>query len=211
MQYFLLHVSTFVPICAKILIAPWGMKVSWLIYLFFTYVLFEHREFNGHPVKAFANLQRQAECCIIGSLFLSHWISPTIAVLPFLALLKAKDFQIDSLNFAFVFFLLFSFDVVQIALVALSIMSALLQDTEEFVATPEGWHRACTRMIMFRGIQVLTITTAYEPFYIRVLMLLFSLALKACVFWYNPTERPDRIQHTHGDPVKLLQGRSHFL
>ena len=211
MQYFLLHVSTFVPICAKILISPWGMKMPWLIYLFFTYVLFEHREFNGHPIKAFANLQRQAECCIIGSLFLSHWISPSISVLPVLALVKAKELQIDSLSFAFVFFLLFTFDFFQITLVALSIMSALLQDTEKIIATPEGWHRACTRRILFRGIQVFTLMTAYESIYIRLVTLFFFLLLKGCVFWYTPMERPDRIQHKDGDPVRLLQGRSHFL
>ena len=37
--YFLLHVSTFVPLLAKVLIAPWGLKVSWLLYLFFTHIV----------------------------------------------------------------------------------------------------------------------------------------------------------------------------
>ena len=182
MQYFLLHVSTFVPICAKILIAPWGMKIPWLFYLFFTYILFEHKEFNGHPVKAFANLQRQAECCIILSLFISHWISPVIAVAPFLCLIRARGIQIDSLSFSLVFFLLFSFDFFQIFFVGFSIMSALLQDSETVLSTPEGWHRACTRRIMFRGIQVVTLMTAYESLYIRLIMLLFFIVLKICVF-----------------------------
>ena len=49
MYYFLLHLTSLVPILAKVLVAPWGLKVSWLIYLFFTYVLLEHKPFNGHP------------------------------------------------------------------------------------------------------------------------------------------------------------------
>lgn len=211
MQYFLLHLSTFVPIAAKILIAPWGLKLAWIFYLFFTYILFEHKTFNGYPVKAFKNLQRQAECCLIASLFVSYWISPSISVLPFLLLIKAKGVEIDSLSYAFVFFLLFRFDLFQIALVALSIMSALLQDTEPIQSTPEGWHRACTRKIMFRGIQVLTLVSAYEGAYARILLVMWSVLLKAAVFAYTPVDRPDRVLHKDGDPVKLLQGRSHFL
>ena len=211
MQYFLLHLSTFVPILAKILIAPWGSKLAWLFYLFFTYILFEHKEFNGYPIKAFKNLQRQAECCLIASLFLAHWITPAISVLPFLLLMKARHVNVDSLSYAFVFFLLFRFDLFQITFVALSIMSALLQDTEVIQATPEGWHRACFRRIMFRGVQVLTLITAYETTYTRFLIIIWFVLLKLAVFFYTLPERPNNIVHKDGDPVKLLQGRAHFL
>lgn len=211
MRYFLLHVSTFVPICAKVLISPWGLKIPWCIYLFFTYVLFEHREFNGHPVRTFANLQRQAECCLIVGLFLSHWISPALASLPFLLLVKARRIHIDSLSFSFVFFLLFTFDFFQIWFVALSIMSALLQDTEDVLCTPSGWHRACTRRVMFRGVQVFCLMSAYETFYVRAILFVFFCMLKVAVYIYTPSEAPDRVQHKDGDPVKLLQGRAHFL
>ena len=85
MRYFLWHVSTFVPIIAKVLVAPWGLKVAWCMYLFFTYILLEHREFNGHPVSTFANLQRQAEVCMILGLSLSYWVSPVLSALPFFA------------------------------------------------------------------------------------------------------------------------------
>lgn len=211
MQYFLLHITSFVPILAQILVAPYGLKISWLIYLFFSYVLLEHKTFNGHPVKAFANLQRQAECCLIGSLFVAHWISPMLSPLTFLALIKAKGFEVDSLSYAFVFFLLFRFDLFQIALVALSIMSALLQDTEPILATPDGWDRACTRRIMFRSVQVFTLVSAYESAYTRVLLVIWSVLLKAAVFVYTPEDRPSNITHKDGDPVKLLQEHRHFL
>ena len=211
MRYFLLHVSTFVPICAKVLISPWGLKIPWCLYLFFTYILLEHRNFNGYPIKAFANLQRQAECCLILSLFLAYWISPIICVLPFLALVKAKELVIDSLSFSFMFFILFRFDLFQIIFAALSIMSALLQNTETVVATPEGWHRACTRRIMFRGVQVFCLMSAYESMYVRLLLISSFGLLKVCVYVYTPLESPDRVLHKDGDPVRLLQGRSHFL
>ena len=211
MIYFLLHISSFVPIFAKILVAPWGLKLAWLIYLFFTYILLEHKNFNAHPIKAFANLQRQAECCLIGSLFVAHWVSPMLAPLTFLALIKAKRIEVDSLSYAFVFFLLFRFDLFQIGLVALSIMSALLQDTEPILATPEGWHRACTRRIMFRSIQILTLMSAYEGAYTRVLLVIWFVLLKFAVFIYTPEDNPSNIEHKEGDPVKFLQSRRHFL
>jgi len=211
MFYFLLHLSSFVPILAKILVAPWGLKLAWFIYLFFTYILFEHKNFNAHPVKSFKNLQRQAECCLIGSLFVAHWVSPMLAPLTFLALIKAKGIEVDSLSFAFVFFLLFRFDLFQIALVALSIMSALLQDTEPILATPEGWHRACTRRVMFRGVQVFALISAYETTYTRILLVIWFVLLKFAVFLYTPEDRPSNIEHKEGDPIKFLQSRRHFL
>ena len=116
MRYFLWHVSTFVPIVAKILIAPWGVKVPWLMYLFFTYILMEHRNFNGYPVAIFANLQRQAECCMILGLFLAYWVSPLIASIPFLLITKAKGIEIDELWFSGMFFLLIRFDLLQIVM-----------------------------------------------------------------------------------------------
>ena len=211
MFFFLLHITSFVPILAKILVAPWGLKASWLVYLFFTYVLLEHKTFNGHPIKAFANLQRQAEVCLIGSLFVAHWITPMLAPFTFLALIKAKSIQIDSLSYAFVFFLLFRFDLFQIALVALSIMSALLQDAEPILATPDGWRRACTRRIMFRGVQVFALISAYETTYTRILLLIWFGLLKFAVFLYTPEDRPSNIEHKEGDPIKFLQSRRHFL
>jgi hypothetical protein len=211
MLYFLLHLSTFVPILAKILVSSWGLKISWIIYLFFTYVLLEHKPFNGYPIKAFSNLQRQAECCLIGSLFVAYWVSSVLAPFTFLALIKAKGIDVDSLSYAFVFFLLFRFDLFQIALVAFSIMSALLQDTEAILATPDGWHRACTRRIMFRSVQVFALVSAYEGAYTRVLLVIWFVFLKIAVFLYTPEDRPSNIDHKEGDPIKFLQSRRHFL
>lgn len=210
MRYFLGHVSTFVPIAAKILIAPWGLKVSWLIYLFFTYVLMEHKMFNGHPVRVFANLQRQAECCMVMSLCVSQWL-PSISSLPFLLLLKGRYVTVDHIHFAFVFFLLYSYDAVQIILVTLSVMSALLNQDEGVVDTPLKWHRACQRRLMFRGVQVLTLMMAYETGYRRFVLFLVFVVLKGVVWLYTTEESPDRVEGKEGDPVQLLQGKTHRL
>ena len=210
MRYFLWHVSTFVPIVAKIMIAPWGLKVPWLMYLFFTYILLEHRNFNGYSVGVFANLQRQAECCMIMGLFLSYWISPLLASIPFLMITKAKGIQVDELSFSGMFFLLIRFDLVQIVLVMLSIMTILL-DTEVAQDNPASWNRSCQRRIMFRAVQVMCITCAYEDIYTRVVLVgAFSL-LKVAVYLYAPPDHPDRIVSVAGDPVRLLQGKSHRL
>lgn len=210
MRYFLLHLSTYVPIVAKILIAPWGLKLAWLMYLFFTYVLLEHTEFNGHPVRAFKNLQRQAECCMIVGLCLSQWM-PSLAPLPFILLLHGRYVTIDHLQFAFVFFLLYSYDMVQIMMVTLSIMSSL-QDVDEGIAdNPEKWHRACQRRLMFRGVQVLTLILAYETLYTRAVLLVAFVGMKAVVWLYTSEDAPDKIEAVPGDPVLLLQGKSHRL
>lgn len=210
MRYFLWHVSTFVPIVAKILISPWGLKVPWLMYLFFTYILLEHRQFNGYPVATFANLQRQAECCMILGLFLSYWVSPVVASLPFLLITKSKGIEIDDLSFSGMFFLLIRFDLFQIILVMLSVMSILL-DNEAVQDNPTAWNRGCQRRIMFRAIQVMCLTCAYDDLYTRVVLIgAFSL-LKGAVFLYVPRENPDRVVNVPGDPVQFLQGKSHRL
>ena len=210
MRYFLGHVSTFVPIVAKILIAPWGLKVSWLIYLFFTYVLMEHKMFNGHPVRVFENLQRQAECCMVMGLCVSQWF-PSLSSLPFLLLLKGRYVTVDYIHFAFVFFLLYSYDAVQIFLVTLSVMCALLNQDEGVVDTPLKWHRACQRRLMFRGVQVLTLMMAYESGYRRFVLFVVFVVLKGVVWLYTSEETPDRVEGKEGDPVQLLQGKTHRL
>ena len=209
MRYFLLHLSTFVPIVAKILLAPWNLKVAWLLYLFFTYVLLEHKSFNGHPVRVFHNLQRQAECCMVVGLCLSQWLP--LAPLPFLLLLRGRHVTVDRLQFGFVFFLLYRYDMVQIVLVTLSIMASL-QDLDEGLAdTPSKWHRACQRRLMFRSVQVLTLMLAYETWYTRSVLLVAFAGLKLVVWLYTIEDMPDKIEAVDGDPVKMLQGKSHRI
>lgn len=180
------------------------------MYLFFTYILLEHRNFNGYSVAIFANLQRQSECCMILGLFLSYWVSPLLASIPFLLITKAKGIHVDELSFSGMFFLLIRFDVVQIVLVILSIMTILL-DTEEVQDNPTSWNRGCQRRIMFRAIQVMCITCAYEELYTRIVLIVAFTLLKVSVYLYAPPDHPDRIVNVAGDPVRLLQGKSHRL
>lgn len=210
MRYFLLHVTTFVPIFAKILISPWGLKLAWLLYLFFTYILLEHKQFNGYPVHIFANLQRQAECCLLMGLVLGYWVSPVLSSLPFLLILKAKNLYVDYLSYSCMFFLLVKFDIFQIYLVMISMMCGLL-DTEPVQETTQGWHRACARRIMFRGVQVLCLMTVYETLYTRCILVGAFIFLKALAWVYAPEDKPDRVVCPEKDPVNFLQGKRHFL
>ena len=180
------------------------------MYLFFTYILLEHRNFNGYPVATFANLQRQAECCMILGLFLSYWVNPILASVPFLLITKAKNIHVDDLSFSGMFFLLIRYDLLQIVLIMLSIMSVLL-DTEEVQDNPTSWNRGCQRRIMFRAIQVLCVTCAYDDLYTRAVLIGAFVVLKIAVFIYSPPDHPDRIVNVAGDPVKLLQGKAHRL
>jgi hypothetical protein len=210
MRYLLLHLTTFLPICAKVIIAPWGLKMSWLLYLFFTYILLEHKKFNGYSVSVFANLQRQAECCMILSLFLASWVSPTVCALPFVCLVWGKGIEVDMIFFSLFFSMLYSFDVFQIGMVTLSIMTILL-DTEPTPSDVDGWHRACIRRIMFRGVQVMSLMMVYETMYVRMLILFSSVVLKGVVYLYTLPDAPDSVRTVLGDPVNFLQSRSHSL
>lgn len=210
MRYFLLHLTTFVPIIAKILTSDWGLKLCWMLYLFFTYILLEHKTFNGYPVRAFANLQRQAECCLLLGLVIGYWISPVLSSLPFLLILRGKDFEVDYLSYSALFFLLVRFDLFQIYSVMLSLVCGLL-DTEKVEETIPGWHRASSRRVMFRGVQVLCLMTVYESVYVRSILVCAFAFLKALVWVYAKEDRPDRVVCFPGDPVNLLQGKRHFL
>jgi hypothetical protein len=210
MRYFLLHVTTFVPICAKVLTSHWGLKIAWLVYLFFTYILLEHKRFNGHPVHVFANLQRQAESCLLLGLVLGYWVSPLLSSLPFLLILYGRHIRVDYLSYSALFFLLIKYDIFQIYLVMLSMMCGLM-DTEPVLETPEGWHRACLRRVMFRGVQVFCLMTAYETLYVRCILLGAFLFLKGLAWVYAPEDKPDRVVCPEKDPVNFLQGRRHFL
>lgn len=210
MRYFLLHVTTFVPICAKVLTSHWGLKVAWLIYLFFTYILLEHKPFNGHPVHVFANLQRQAESCLLLGLVLGYWVSPFLSPLPFLLILYGRHFEVDYFVYSSLFFLLVKYDVFQIYMVMLSMMCALL-DVEPVQETPQGWHRACFRRIMFRGVQVFCLTTAYETVYVRCILFGAFVFLKGLAWVYGSVDNPDRVVFREKDPVNFLQARKHFL
>lgn len=210
MRYFLLHVTTFVPICAKILISHWGLKVAWLLYLFFTYILLEHKQFNGYRVHVFANLQRQAECCLLIGLVLGYWVSPLLSSLPFLLIVRGKNVYIDYLSYSCMFFLLIRYDIFQIYFTMLAMMCGLL-DVESIQETPEGWHRACTRRILFRGVQVFCLMTAYESVYTRCILFGAFVFLKVLVWVYAPVDNPDRVVCPEKDPVNFLQGKRHFL
>ena len=146
---------------------------------------------------------------MILGLVLSRW-SPLLSALPFLLLVRARHVRVNELQYAFVFFLLYRFDVLQIAMVTLSIMCAIL-DVEKVVDTPEGWHRGCHRRLLFRGVQVLTLMLAYETLYVRVILLLAFALLKVVVWMYTVEDAPDSVVVKDGDPVNFLQGKSHRL
>ena len=123
---------------------------------------------------------------------------------------ESQGYSGGRVDFLWYVFLLIRYDLVQIVLVMLSIMTILL-DTEVVQDNPTSWNRGCQRRIMFRAVQVMCITCAYEELYTRIVLVgAFSL-LKVAVYLYAPPDHPDRIVNVAGDPVQLLQGKSHRL
>lgn len=211
MRYFLYHLSTFVPIFAKIIVAHFGVKLAWLMYVFFTYILLEHKPFNGYPVHIFANLQRQAEVCMVISLFLARWVSPLLAPVPFAFITLLKGVKFDSLIMSFAYIFLVNYDLFQIICVIFSIITFLL-DNEEVEESPEGWHRACQRRIMFRSVQVFTLMNAYESISARIILLCSFVLLKVVIYIYTDDENVESVRLNRDDPVAFFPKRiSHRL
>ena len=203
MRFLLLHVSSFVPIMAKVILAPWGLKLSWLLYLLFSYILIEHEKWNGYPVFVFENLNRIAELAMVMSLVVSYWVTPLLA--PFCFLLVLKKFDVDAIVYSLPCFLLYRYDIVQIILVTLGIMSAHLY-TKEPITSHETWERAAWRRIGFRGVQVLMLMMAYERTHVRCILLGAFVLLKAVVWVYTKPDKPQD-RNIPGDPVCLYSDR----
>ena len=64
---------------------------------------------------------------------------------------------------------------------------------------------------MFRAVQVMCLTCAYDDLYTRIVLIGAFGLLKGVVFLYVPPDVPDRVVNVPGDPVQLLQGKSHRL
>lgn len=208
MRYFLLHVSTFVPILTKLLLAPLGLKISWAMYLFFTYILLEEKKFNGYEIDVFENLQKQSECAMMLSLFLSHWISPLLA--PFTFAIVLWKVQIDPLIYSISAMLLFKYDAIQIFMVALCIVSSHMYVKEQIVSV-ETWRRNVHRRLMFRGVQVFCLLICYEKNYVRLIITAGFLLLKFIVFTYTAEEKIQDFPRDSTGPVSLFQRKNHHL
>lgn len=208
MRYFLLHVSTYVPVLTKILLAPWGLKLSWSMYAFFTYILLEEKKFNGYDIDIFENLQKQSECAIMLSLFLSHWVSPLLAPLTFGFILWKV--QVDPLIYSLCAMLLYKYDMFQIIMVTLTIMSSHMYIKEPIVSI-ETWKRNVHRRLLFRGVQVFCLLICYEKNYVRLILALAFAVLKFIVYTYTPEEKFEDFPKESPGPVSFFHRKKHNI
>ena len=73
MRYRLLHLSSYVPLLVRVLLDGWCLKLCWCVYLFFAYILLEHRRWNNYDVRVWFCLQRRCEVGLMCSLLVHEW------------------------------------------------------------------------------------------------------------------------------------------
>ncbi len=181
MRFKLLHFTSFVPMLTRLFLDPYGLKLSWCLYLFCCYVLLEHRCWNGYSVATWYNFQRTAEVAMMLSLTLSAWATRYgygfLSVLaPFAFLLIPSKLQIRDAYYSLACLCLMDYDLFQMLSVGLMIIVGHLPHQRE-------WTKAVTRRVVVRAVQLTTLVCAFQPTSHRIVLVLFTLLLKAVV-WY---------------------------
>jgi hypothetical protein len=193
MRFSLLHYTTFVPILSCMLVDHWGLKLCWVFYLFFTYLVLERREWNNRSLGTWVALHRAAETCMALSLALSR-LSPWLAPLAWLTLKRPER---PPLLYSVLCFALFDYDVVQIALIMGMVLS-------EYSQPPKNWHGAVHHRILTTCIQVLSLVFAYRSLPHRLVLLVFMLVLK-CVSFAVPPDDCSKARFWNGNLPAMLK------
>lgn len=194
MRFKLLHFTTFVPIFSRIVIDPLGLKIAWGFYLFFTYVLLEHKQWNNYSIRTWYNLQKQSEIAMIVALATQNWITHWIAPLGFL--LIAVQFDVKLIHYSIACLLLLDFDLFQMICVCSMIIVLMVKPHKE-------WEKAVHYRIVSRYIQVTTLICAYQNLRTRLVLLLFSLLLKLAAYATAPDDTSMSSLWEPSVPVRL--------
>ena len=177
MRFRLLHYTSFVPIVSCLLVDPWGLKLCWLFYMFFTYLVLERKEWNGRSLGTWVALHRAAETAMVFSLALSRvspWLSP-------LAWLSLKRPERTPLLYSVLVFALYSNDLVQVACILGMVLS-------EYSKPPKDWQGAVHHRILTTFIQVMSLVFAYRTLSHRLVLLTFAICMKLLVFVVPPDD-----------------------
>ena len=178
MRFRLLHYTSFVPILSCAMVDPWGLKCSWLFYLFFTYLVLERNDWNGYPLSTWVQLQRSSETCMVFSLAIAHWFSPWLSPLAWLTLKLPRTVSAE-LVYVICCFALYSNDFLQMSFVFGMVVS-------EYSRAPTNWRGAVHHRILTRCVQVSGLLLAYRSSSHRLVLVVFVCLLKALCFLLPP-------------------------
>ena len=169
MRYKLLHFTTFVPILSRIIIDPLGLKLAWGFYLFFTYILLEHKRWNNYDISTWYNLQKQGEIAMIVALATTNWLSHWLAPLAFI--LVTVPINVKMIHYSVCCLLLLNYDLFQMITVCSMIIVLMIKKQVE-------WEKAVQCRVAIRYVQITTLLCTYQNIYTRIILLIFSILLK---------------------------------
>tara|TARA_B100001250_G_scaffold168772_1_gene145379 strand:+ start:2176 stop:2823 length:648 start_codon:yes stop_codon:yes gene_type:complete len=184
MRYALLHYSSFIPLAARALTGD--SKIAILCYFFATYVLLEHKPWNGYPISTWHDFQRRGEVALMWCMSLNYWLGHTwfsyLSLIP-LAIIPWKV-HVDAISYSVSCFALFRYNPVQILAVASMVVAEQAkQKTQLF--NEDDWHDQALHRVNCRGVQVLALTMCYQTTWQQcVTVLIFSIA-KSVVWMYT--------------------------
>jgi hypothetical protein len=194
MRFRLLHYTSFVPIVSCLLVDPWGLKLCWLFYLFFTYLVLERREWNGRSVGTWVALHRAAETAMVLSLVVARWVSPWLSPLAWLSLKRPER---TPLLYSVLVFALFDYDLLQMACILGMVLS-------EYTRPPSDWQGAVYHRVLTTFVQVMSLVFAYRSLSHRLVLLIFLLLLKALVYVVPPDD-VSKARWWNGELPAILQ------
>lgn len=188
MRYALLHYSSFIPLAARAVSGD--TKTALACYFFATYVLLEHKEWNGYPIATWHAFQRRAEVALMWSMALQYWLGGTwlgyAALLP-LGIIPWKV-RVDAISYSVACFALFRYNPVQILAVACMVVAEQAKRPAQLF-NAEDWHTQALHRVACRGVQVLSLSLCYQTGWQQCVLLVIFALTKAAVWCY--TLKPD--------------------
>ena len=184
MRYALLHYSSFIPLAARALSGD--SKIAIACYFFTTYVLLEHKEWNGYPIRTWYHFQRRGEVALMWCMALNYWLGHTWLSLFTLAPLAIIPWKVhvDNLSYSIACFALFRYNPVQIIAVACMVVAEQAKKPTQLF-NEKDWHEQALHRVGCRGVQLLALALCYQTGWQQCVMVVIFALAKAAVWLYT--------------------------
>lgn len=180
-----------------------NMKIAILVYFFATYVLLEHKHWNGYPISTWHDFQRRGEIGLMWTMALQYWCPwlSWLALAP-LAIIAWKV-HVDNLSYSVSCFVLFRYHPIQILAVASMVVAEQAKKPTQLF-NENDWHNAAMHRIKCRGVQILALSMCYQTVWQQLVMAFIFGVTKGVVWFYTPKpEARGYTTHATQTPVRL--------
>ena len=184
MRYALLHYSSFIPLCARMLSG--NCKIALICYFFATYVLLEHKAWNGYPISTWHDFQRRGEIALMWCMALNYWIGHTWLALLTLAPLALIPWKVhvDAISYSVSCLALFRYNPLQILAVACMVVAEQAKKPTQLF-NEKDWHEQALHRVGCRGVQLLALALCYQTGWQQCVMVVIFALAKVAVWLYT--------------------------